>query len=255
MPNFLIKARLKASALHLTASLAVALIAAILVFEFWFPYPYREISGGRELFLLLICVDVVLGPVLTFMVFDQRKAWSKLKLDLLAIVVLQVSALVYGLWTVSVARPVYLVFEIDRFRVVHAIDVPSEQLKLAPKGLTAMPYLGQTTLGLRPFKNEQEKVDFTLAALGGSSLAARPELWQNYADSKRDVINSSKPLARLKERLKDQSTSIDTSVKELGVPEAVIRYLPLISRSNFWTVLIDGRSGEIVGYLPIDAFE
>lgn len=255
MPKFYIQARLKASALHLTVSLAVAITAAILVFEFWFPYPYREISGGRELFLLLISVDVVLGPVLTFMVYDQRKAWPKLKLDLFAIVLLQLSALIYGMWTVSVARPVFLVFEIDRFRVVHAIDVPSEQLRLAPKGLTTLPYLGQTTLGLRPFKSEQEKVDFTLVALGGSSLAARPELWQNYAESKRDVINSSKPLARLKERLKDQSTSIDARVKELGVPEAVIRYLPLISRSNFWTVLIDGRSGEILGYLPIDAFE
>ena len=38
------------------------------------------------------------------------------------VALIQLVALGYGLWTVFIARPVHLVFEIDRFRVVHAIE-------------------------------------------------------------------------------------------------------------------------------------
>ena len=46
---------------------------ALLVFAVWYPYPYREISGGRDLFLLVVAVDVVLGPLITFAVFNRAK--------------------------------------------------------------------------------------------------------------------------------------------------------------------------------------
>ena len=52
----------RASGIHLLYSLGVALMAALLVFGLWYPFPYRELAGGRELFLLVISEDVVCGP-------------------------------------------------------------------------------------------------------------------------------------------------------------------------------------------------
>ena len=120
--------RLKASSIHLGISLAIALLAALLVFGLWYPYPYREISGGRELFLILVAVDVILGPLMTLTIFNRSKPWPELRRDLAIVVLLQLAALSYGLWSVFVARPVHLVFEYDRFRVVHAVEVPPEML-------------------------------------------------------------------------------------------------------------------------------
>ena len=74
--------RLKAAGIHLGLSLVVALLAAGLVFGLWYPMPFREISGGRELFLLIVAVDVVIGPVITLAVFDRRKRWRELRRDL-----------------------------------------------------------------------------------------------------------------------------------------------------------------------------
>jgi hypothetical protein len=66
------KDRLQASAAHFALSLLVAALAAALVFGVWYPYPYREISGGRELFFIIVAVDVVMGPLLTFAVFNRK---------------------------------------------------------------------------------------------------------------------------------------------------------------------------------------
>ena len=54
------KARFRAASIHLGISLALAALSAMLVFFVWYPYPYREISGGRSLFLLVITVDVII---------------------------------------------------------------------------------------------------------------------------------------------------------------------------------------------------
>ena len=101
-----LKYRLRASAIHLAISLSVATLAALLVFGWWYPYPYRELSGGRELFALVVAVDVVLGPLITLVIFNVAKTRRHLMMDFTVIGLLQVAALAYGLWTVFVARPV-----------------------------------------------------------------------------------------------------------------------------------------------------
>ena len=111
-------AALRASLFHLAISCLVAAGAAALVFGLWFPFPYRYLSGGRELFLLIVAVDVVSGPLLTAVLFSPTKPRKELWLDLSIVVLLQLGTLGYGLYTVQAARPLYLVLELDRFKVI-----------------------------------------------------------------------------------------------------------------------------------------
>ena len=60
----------KASGIHLLASSGIALLAAVVVFLVWFPYPYRELVGGQFLFWVLVGVDVVCGPLLTAVLYN-----------------------------------------------------------------------------------------------------------------------------------------------------------------------------------------
>lgn len=249
------KDRIRASAVHLSLSVLVAALSALLVFGLWYPYPYREIAGGRELFVLVVAVDVIMGPLITLAIFDRRKSWVELRRDLLLVVLLQLSALGYGLWTVAMARPVHLVFEIDRFRVVHAIEVPDELLQKNPQGITALPYSGPSLLGLRPFKDGQEKMEATMAALQGISLSSRPDLWQTYDASRADVVRVAKPVGQLRQRFPEQVAVIEAALA--GQSAAAVdaaRYVPLAARKSFWTVLIDGRNGDILGFVPLDSF-
>ncbi len=251
------RSRLKASGIHLGVSLAIALCAALLVFIIWYPYPYREISGGRELFLLVIVVDVIMGPLMTLAVFNTAKPRKELCLDLCVIGLLQLAALAYGLWTVAVARPVHLVFEFDRFRVVHAIEVDPGLLSLAPEGLRQLPLTGPTLLSVREFKDAKESFDATMAALDGAPLGARPDLWQNYEMAKPQILRQAKPLAELKTRFPADIVGIDNALASAlasGRKISDIGYIPMIGRKTFWTVLIDTKTAEVIAFVPIDSF-
>lgn len=247
--------RLRAAGIHFGLSMAVAALAAVLVFALWYPYPYREISGGRELFLLVVSVDVILGPLITLTIFDSRKSTRELVIDLAIVAAVQLSALSYGLWTVFVARPVHLVFEIDRFRIVHAVDVPTELLPKAPAGIDALPLTGPTLLAVRPFKDAAEKFDATAAALGGADLGARPDLWQPYAQAKARVLEAAKPVLRLQTRFPARAGEIDTVLRRAGRTAQATAYLPLVGRKSFWTAFVDPSSAEVVAFMPLDSFE
>ena len=246
--------RLRASGIHLGISLIIAALAALLVFGIWYPYPYREISGGRELFLIVVTVDVILGPLITLAVFNRAKPWTELRRDLAMVGMIQLAALAYGLWTVAVARPVHMVFEIDRFRVVHAIEVSPELLSQTPAGIDAMPWTGPTLLSLRPFKDSNENMEATLVALQGVSLSSRPDLWQPYAAGVPDVMRVAKSIATLKSRFPDQAAEIDAALQgKTQNPQAVV-YVPLAGRKSFWTVFLDPVTAEVITAMPLDSF-
>src|SRR4051812_10341267 len=108
--------RWQAAPVHLLMSAVIAALVFSTMLLLWYPQPYFTAAGGLTLLLLLVGVDVFIGPMLTVVVFDPQK--KRLKLDLIIIVVLQLAALVYGAWVMFSARPVYVAFAGDRFELV-----------------------------------------------------------------------------------------------------------------------------------------
>lgn len=246
--------KIRAFTLHLVISLALAVAAAALVFGLWYPYPYREISGGRELFLLIVAVDVVAGPLITLAVFNPAKSRREKLLDFSVIGLLQLGALAYGLWTVAQARPVHTVFEYDRFRVVHAVDVPPELLSRAIPELQRLPWTGPTYLALRPL-DSHERMEFAVTEMQGLPLSARPELWRPYEFGHDAILKAARPVKDLLSRFPQDRSRIERvlSAANKSVDEA--SYLPLSARKDtFWTLIIDSHDAKVVGYLPIDSF-
>lgn len=249
-----VKDKTRASAIHLGLSLLIAAAAALLVFGLWFPGPYRELAGGRELFLLVVGVDVVIGPLMTFVVFNRAKPRREIFTDFAVIGLLQLAALGYGMWTVYQARPVHLVFEYQRLAVVRAADLEPGSLQKAPAELRSLPLTGPSLLSLRPFKTPDEEYDSTMTAMAGVAQAAQPALWQPWEAARADILHEAKPLAALRERYPAQSAQIDAAVARAGASENQLVTLPLLGRKSGWTVLIDAKSVQPVAYLPLDSF-
>jgi len=113
--------RYRAFAIHLLSSVVVGVIVFLLVWKLWYPGALFELSGGRELASMVIGIDVIVGPLLTLVVFNAAK--KSIRFDMAVIVLLQLGALVYGMYVVSVARPVLLVVVVDVVKVVTANDL------------------------------------------------------------------------------------------------------------------------------------
>ena len=252
--NRLWRSKFQAFSIHFGCSLAIALLAALLVFGLWYPYPFREISGGRDLFLLIVGVDVVMGPLITLAVFNPSKSRREKILDFSLIGLLQTGALVYGLWAVALARPVHVVFEYDRLRVVHAVDIPAELLDRAPVDLKSLPLTGPTYLSLRPMQASEQQ-DMMTAAFSGLWLSARPELWQPYAAASPEILQAGRPVAELIQRFTSQQQAILNAVSGTGRPIEGLVYLPVVARKDaFWTAVLDRQDAKVLAYLPIDSF-
>ncbi len=82
-----------------------------------------------------------------------------------------IAALVYGLHTVFVVRPVAMVFEVDRLRLVTASDVPAEDLLLARPPYDRLSWTGPSLLGARAPVPGPEHTDALFKALRAPTSA------------------------------------------------------------------------------------
>lgn len=243
------RSRLRAATLHSLGCLAVALLALALVFLVWYPWPWAVIAGGLGLFQLIVGVDIVIGPVITFAVFDRRKAWPVLRRDIAVIVLLQLVALGYGLHTLFVARPVALALETDRFRAVSAVEVLTEELPQAPEGLRQLPLGGPHLLRTEAPTDPTEKFESITTALAGADLGMRPRYWRDWDDTARaQVREHARPLERLVRTAPDKAEALERAIADTGLARERVGYLPLLARRAEWIVLVDRETGDPVGY-------
>jgi hypothetical protein len=116
--------RIKAFLIHLGISLFIFSILLYLILFEWYPFPYFQTDGGWQGIRIIIGVDVVLGPLLTLIVFKPGK--PKLKLDLSIIAALQSAALIWGIYIVYTEKPVAAIFTENYFT-----SIPLKEFKRA----------------------------------------------------------------------------------------------------------------------------
>jgi hypothetical protein len=229
-------------------------LVAVLVFGLWYPSPFRDLSGGFQLFGILIGVDLLLGPLATFVVSKPGKSKREWRIDVALIVALQLAALGYGVWTMYQARPVYMAFEIDRLRVVSAVDVVIERLPMAPAALQTLPIAGPGLVAVRPFANPNEGAAATLAAIQGVELGFRPDLWMPYDQAREAILAAAKPLSELTTRKPEAQVQLNEALMDAGLPAEGARYLPLHGRTSFWTALLSANDAKPVAFIALDPY-
>ncbi len=245
----------RAAGWHFLASALIAALAAGLVFGVWFPYPFREIVGGRELFLIVVGVDVVCGPLLTLVLFNHLKSRRELALDLSLVALIQIAALVYGLYTVVQARPVYLAFEVDRFRAVTVSDIQQEKLRPELGGLHAIGWAGPQVIGVRTPKDNEEMLQSLELSLGGIDPSVRPDWWVPYEEVRSRVLAKARAVSELRTKRPLDRSLIDASVSESGQEEGRLRWLPVTSfQSTGWVAFVDSETAKIKSFAPLDGF-
>lgn len=248
---------------HLLLSVSVVGLVGAVVFGAWFPTPLRQLLGGAELFWLMVSVDVVCGPLLTLVVFNITKPRAELWRDLALVGAIQLLALGYGVHTLSQVRPVAMVFEVDRFRVVSFADLDAAEATQIPPWAQPWSFADLHTLGIRPVANAEERLASIEASLQGVEPSQRPSWWQDYALSVPQVLQRTRPLDDLRAKHPSQTALIDAAAAQAItnlVPHettdpAALRWLPLVSRrATDWVVLLDPVTARVRGYVHLDGF-
>src|ERR1039457_430529 len=98
----------------------------------------------------------------------------------------QLAAFAYGVWSIALARPVYVSFEIDRFRVVTAADIEAKTLADAPAALRSLPWLGPKEIAAVKPTDPAEQLRAIDLGLAGFDLSMVPKYWRDYS-SQRDA--------------------------------------------------------------------
>jgi hypothetical protein len=245
---------IKVGVIHLAVSAIVALVCAALGLRLWYPYPYDVLAGGRQLILIIISVDVICGPLLTMIVANPEKKILQLWRDFGIVVLLQICALSYGIYSLVEARPVWLAFEGDRFRVVSVPDIDPQKMKNASERLRHLSFQGPRPVGVELLKSSDPRFPQSIQlAMQGIPPAFRPERWRPYDEHLVDVIAAAKPLGNLYKKTKESEKILRTEAARLGLSEKKLGYLPLVSKnSDDWIVLIDLDDAQPKAFLNID---
>jgi hypothetical protein len=244
------KASLRFAGKHLLASIAIAVAVSVLVFGLWYPHPFDQLASGRELFALVMSVDVVAGPLLSLIVFNPMKSRRELVRDIGVIVALQTAALSYGLFSVAQARPVYMAFEGDRFRVVSVPD-------LRGANVNGLSLTGPKLIGVRLLSNtDPAYLKSIQLAMQGVHPAFRPERWMPYDSQREQVLAAARPLADLKKRRPQSADVIVAAAHRAGRSESELGYLPLhAEHRSDWVVVLDMKTAVPIDYLPVDGWD
>ncbi|HID49616.1 MAG TPA: hypothetical protein EYP40_08420 [Chromatiales bacterium] len=113
--------RWHAFAIHFGISLVIFLVLAWFIIVKWYPIPFFSTDGGWQGIRIVAAVDLILGPLLTLIVYKHGK--PGLKLDLTLIGLAQAMALTWGVWVTYHERPVALVYTINHFTPVTAYQM------------------------------------------------------------------------------------------------------------------------------------
>jgi hypothetical protein len=237
--------RWRAAGIHLGLS---AFIAVLLLALFWFilyPAPLLQAVGGLEIFLALLGIDVVLGPLMTLIVW--KKDWRQLRKDLAVIGFVQIAALCYGVYTLWIARPVYVAALGPRFEVVHATDISQAELAVSGKSL---PIFGPEWVGVKQATDPKERERVMFSALSGADYGHFPQHHQPIENMRDELLKEAQSITDLKKLNPNDGAAIDAWIQSRGKVSDDVRFQGLRARSKDMAVIIDAKTAKVVGIAP-----
>lgn len=225
---------------HLAISFFIALIVVGVVFFIWYPTPLAHAVGVTHIFLMMLAIDVIVGPLLGLLVYKEGK--KNLKMDLSIIILIQLSALSYGVYSIAQGRPVWLAYNVDRFELIRNNQVWTQQIA------QALPQYRQPSWSKPQFVGVQFAQDLNVRndemfaeVFGGISIAQKPERYVSLDKVKQQMQLKAQNL----DVLNHFNDKILVQTVLSHYPEATA-FVPLKANAVDMTVLINKEKGEVV---------
>lgn len=239
-----ISKRLKFFLNHLFISALIVSPVIGVVYFVWYPYPLNQILEVTHIFLMMSIINIIVGPILSLLIYKTNK--KKLFFDLVIIIIIQLTALSYGVYSISQARPAWIVFSVDRFELVRANEIsilPNTKVKPIYQYPS---WFGPTYVAVQLSNNKEQKEVDMFNAVFGLTLAKQPNRYLDISNVKLDIKNKALSLDLLREF--NSMSSIDITLN--SYPEAN-SWIPLHSSTKDCVVLINRNSSKIISIVNL----
>lgn len=233
--------RFRCFLIHLFISCFIALIILGLVFYVWYMDLFARALGVEHILVIMLGIDLILGPLLTLII--AKKGKKTLKFDLAVIAILQISALAYGLYSVEKARPVWVVFDYNRFDLIQKSMIHREKEENILVSLYSSEPLGSPQwVAVRPAKNKQEQDDWMFYELEtGTSPAMRPALYAPLSENMNRVLEKKLSLDDLNKF--NDKTLVESVLAQYPNADG---FLPMRASEIDMVVLVDSKDKNFI---------
>lgn len=245
--------RFIAAGIHFVVTLLFAALAAALIFYVWFPGAMADMVGGTKLFMMIVVIDLALGPLISLVIFNSKKPRRELVTDYIVIGAVQIAALIYGVYTLAATRPAFIVFHGDRLELVRAIDLDDADLALgsAPKFRTRS-LTGPRLVTVEMPTDVQERNDLLFSAVSGKDAEVMPKYYRAYETRVAEIAQRSRPLDQLRAEREEQQPLLDKAIRDAGIATEELRWLPVRHRFGFAIALLNAETQQPVKYVAIE---
>ncbi|PCJ32050.1 MAG: hypothetical protein COA90_04210 [Gammaproteobacteria bacterium] len=241
--------RIKASLSHFLLSVSIFSIVIFVLIFYWFPAPYFNAGGGWQGLKIVAGVDLVLGPLLTLIIFDIKKTRTKLVGDLIVIAALQFSALAWGVTTIYNQRPVAVVFFEQSF-----LTVPAESLTKQGVDISSLKQFSDISPPLIYAKKPKDIEELMLMAKLSAEQALPPHhqinLYRSLAQNYDDVRTYQVDINQIITANNEMKSDLMVILSESNTTITDYDYFPL--RSKYYTIiLMFTHDGELVNHIVV----
>jgi hypothetical protein len=235
--------RFKAFGLHLSASAsALTLILGSLYFG-WYRWPGWYLTDVTEVVAVMIGVDIVVGPLLTLMIANQKKSRRELTRDVAMIVVVQLCALIYGSVSLWNGRPLYYAFSENVIQLVQAYDIDVHEVKA---GLQTNPALAphwyrlpQWIWAPLPQDPEERQKIISSAISGGDDVISLPDYYKPWPEGLPSLRGQLKRVDDVNYFGPTEKKKLKARMKAAGFDTELLNAIPMSGRGHPVLVIFD----------------
>lgn len=218
--------RIGAASLHFLFSAIIVSSVLLSAHYFYYGGGLFKLASAEKIYSLIILVDIILGPIVTLLIYDADK--PKLKQDLLLVASFQALAMLYGVYTLHSGRPSHIAFAVDRFELVRANEIFKENLPDISTGdISKSKIFGVKWVYAERPSDAEERNQLLFSALdGGPDLAQTAKYYKPLHLGFDTVLLASQPVKRLDKSFKNKQYSEIAD----GYSTGDLFYVPITSK-------------------------
>jgi len=249
------KFRLKALGLHLLGSTVTLTLILGSLYLGWYRWPGWHLADVSHVIPVMIGVDLVVGPLLTFIIARASKPRRELARDIAMIVTVQLIALIYGSVSLWNGRPLYYAFSVNVLQLVQAYDIDDQELAAGRRQNPQLaPYwnsLPRWIWAPLPENTDERQKIVAAAVTGGDDVISMPQYFKPWEQGLPALRSQLKKVDEVGYFSPAQKKTLKEHMRVAGFAPDQLNSMPLTGRGYPLLAVFDPASLKIVAILKV----